>query len=249
MTAQPSTFQPAALPVADRALLDLVDRLHSGLFDEGGETLTYALPSESERERLASRDRQLSSILRAASDIPNGNSRIALAITAMFAGYLNAKASDAKAATAAYVKELGRYPAWAVERACMAVSSGSVSGLSPDFPPSAPRLAQVAQGYLDEHLQGKRKIQKVLSAKLVYQPSEGERERVHTGLVELADTLREKARFNDPDEVQRKARAAEQARQANERDIRAAREAANLPALESGKVLVSPSLLKTLESR
>ncbi|BEV44400.1 hypothetical protein [Afipia carboxidovorans] len=215
----------------------------NGVFEENGEIVSYRLPTADQRVQLEKRERQLSAILQPASSIRNGHHRLGLAITAMLAGFLNAKSADPKATTAAYVTELQRYPAWAVERACRAVGSGEVPGLSPDFPPSAARIAQIAQSHLDEHYAERTRIQTVLTAKLAYQPSQGERERIAEGFKEISDRLRQK---DDGEALRRKAEADQRSREASAADICRTREAAGLPPPAPGALPVSPSLLKTL---
>lgn len=217
--------------------------LNSVFEDRFGALVSHRIPTPDERSRLEARLRQLSAMLQPASMLRNGNHRLGVAITAMLAGFLNAKSADPKATMAAYVAELSRYPAWAVERACRAIGSGQVPDLSPDYPPSAPRIAQIAQSFLSEHYAERARIQAVLDAKQAYVASEEERERIAVGLKEVSERLRSK---DDAEALRRKAEADTRAREASADDVRRAREAAGLPPVAPGSVPVSPSLLKTL---
>lgn len=92
---------------------------------------------------------------------------IALAVADLMLGYLSTgrmSESEAKAATAVYVKALEDRPAWAVRRTCDAIARGDVEGVSLDFPPSAPRLRDCVNRMLEPLLVEHAKIREVLHA-------------------------------------------------------------------------------------
>ena len=66
------------------------------------------------------------------------------AIATMLAGFPSAQAAITEATAMAYLRAVDHCAVLAIEAACTAFLSGRVAGHNPDFPPTAPRLAALA---------------------------------------------------------------------------------------------------------
>lgn len=164
--------------------------------ERGGRLVLYTAPSAELRERMRQRSRNLT---RALQHVDRG--AMAVAIAGMLRSLSpNRKVSDdeAKKSIAQFVAIVEGLPTWAVQRACHALSSGKVDGVSLDFLPTTARLRQVAESYCtplwDEQVQ----LHKLLEAEVEERPPESERLRVGQGLRSLADALAANAAAMDP---------------------------------------------------
>lgn len=68
------------------------------------------------------------------------------AIATMLAGFPSAQAAIGEATAMAYLRAVEHCPMLAIEAACTAFLRGQVAGHNVDFPPTAPRLAALANG-------------------------------------------------------------------------------------------------------
>lgn len=122
------------------------------------------VPNPAERELLGVRLESLQRALQPAAYNDIDRKKIAASVLEMvgmnYASMINA---DRQKIAAAYVVELQDLPAWAVERACLAVRRGKVPDLNPDFPPSAPRLHQIAEAEMKAVRAEKEEISSVLA--------------------------------------------------------------------------------------
>jgi hypothetical protein len=66
-----------------------------------------------------------------------------------------------------YARDMVGTPLWAVTAATSDISSASVPGLNVDFPPTAPRLRSLVDGYVSTVHQEAREIKEVLGAQQV----------------------------------------------------------------------------------
>lgn len=66
------------------------------------------------------------------------------AIATLLAGFPSAQAAITEATAMAYLGAVDHCPLLAIEAACTAFLRGRVAGHNPDFPPTAPRLAALA---------------------------------------------------------------------------------------------------------
>jgi hypothetical protein len=123
---------PAAeCPPADQALQAMVRRLANGLEARG-----TACPATG-RELQVMTARAL--VLEAAL-IPGPVMRIRLAIGLMLGGWVTTTRARADALLNTYAEVCEPLPAWAVERGCLLLMRGQVSGVHPDFVPSSARV-------------------------------------------------------------------------------------------------------------
>jgi hypothetical protein len=66
------------------------------------------------------------------------------AIATLLAGFPSAQSAIGEATAMAYLRAVEHCPVLAIEAACTAFLRGQVAGHNPDFPPTAPRLAALA---------------------------------------------------------------------------------------------------------
>lgn len=137
-----------------------------------------AVPNETQRQQLEGRLAALRNTMRSAANTSDGNLKIGAAVAEMFAGFVSQRNIDTKSATATYVLELQHYPAWAVERACMAVRRGKVPSLYPAFPPTTAQLNQLCELELATVKTEAAKIKGVLELVSSQEPSPAELEKL-----------------------------------------------------------------------
>lgn len=114
--------------------------------------------------------------------------RIGGLLAHLFSGYANTASLSPSQMIAAYISKLSELPAWSIEETIHDVERGRVDGLSPDFPPSAARLFQIADAKVAEIKTEKQKIDTIISARVATEkpgPSQEERERVAVKFKEL----------------------------------------------------------------
>lgn len=99
--------------------------------------------------------------------------KIGLALSRLFQGYAHTGSlgAGAESSVAAYVAKLSELPAWAVEAAIADIDRGRVEGMSPDFPPSAARIFQLAEAKTADVRSEQRRIEIVLQARVNEEPS------------------------------------------------------------------------------
>ncbi|HWW46294.1 MAG TPA: hypothetical protein VNZ94_00445 [Xanthobacteraceae bacterium] len=166
MSNLPTTNSPLA---ADLIVADTLSRHHRKIQWAGNSpTIAHAVPA-ADRNALTGR----LTVLRKALMPMNAMSdrqRIGTALMKLLAGYTNtAGITNPKATITAYIAKLDELPAWAIEAAINDIERGRVEGLSPDFPPSAARIFQVAETKLADVVREKGMVEQVLSARVVEQ--------------------------------------------------------------------------------
>lgn len=97
---------------------------------------------------------------------------------------------EAQVMVRAYCDDLAGLPIWAVNAAARDITKGAVADLNPDFPPSAPRIRQVAQEHLDRPAAEMRDLKKVLNARIEPPEDPAMRERIKIGFQNLRNELR-----------------------------------------------------------
>jgi len=108
------------------------------------------IPEGMERTTLNNRLNDLYAMLLGMPGDRKNRARIAAAILDMLGGGYSALINlDKRKLATEYTIELEHLPAWAIERACLSARQGKIEGLSPDFPPTAPRLHQLVDAILD----------------------------------------------------------------------------------------------------
>lgn len=238
-----TSTSPQILP--DRDTADLIARFQNRLDREGHTWFLPALPTASERRQIETRRADVRRGLRPISMAHADKDRAALAITAMLTAWIHTGRADPKSTVAAYVMHLLDLPLFAIEKACQDVARGYVDGLSPDFPPSAPRLHQLAMEACEKLSTEALAIDRILVAELRVEISEDERARVSERFKELADRMR--VTTIQPEDQHRKAQAERRQKEAGDRAILAEYAALSMePIYASEGILVSPALLKVL---
>lgn len=153
--------------VRDRELSILVASFGNKVaLEKDGTWWLEQLPTTEQRRGIVERQSSINRTLQAASMSDADKTRIARAVAQALAGWVNAKSSNPEASVAGYVLHLQDLPAFAVEKACERVGRGQVEGLSPDFPPSAARLHQLAKEEIEALTTEAITIARVLRAKL-----------------------------------------------------------------------------------
>lgn len=238
-----TSTSPQILP--DRGTADLIARFQNRLDREGRSWFLPALPTADERRAIEARRGDVRRSLRPISMVHADKERAALAITAMLTAWIHTGRADPKSTVAAYVMHLADLPLFAIEKACGDVARGYVDGLSPDFPPAAPRLHQLAMDACEKLSGEAATIDRILNAELRVEISEDERARVSARFKELAERMR--VNTVEPEDQRRKAQIERRQKEAHERAILAEYAALGMEPVYAGDgIIVSPALLKVL---
>lgn len=201
--AQP--LQPIAYdPSADYTLR----RIFSGSHREGRRLLLINMPTQSEKHQLANRLRTIGKALKLwnTDDVVRAISRM----LSCFEQYLHETGSEVKGAAhkkiaAKWAMEMQGLPDWAVTRACDAIRAGTVADVSKDFPPSIPRVRDLAESYCAEYRAEQEKISDALQGQpFIEPPAPEERERIKGKFKTFAEAFRA--------DVEREGKAAEDGR-------------------------------------
>lgn len=163
---------PGTAPGADAAT-ELLQTFT--VWDEGRDVIAARLPSAAERRVLASRLETLDRGLRAFWDDAGDKRAVRDALVLFFNGYPSLRNADAPAMVTAYMVDLKSLPAYAVRQALDDIKHGRVrdvdhrSGreipLDPDWPPSSPRVYDVAVKIIRAPVGEQVKIRKLFAAK------------------------------------------------------------------------------------
>lgn len=214
----------------------------NGLERIAGDVVLRLEVTPADRDVMRRRLEKLNTALRSASMSMTERDRVATAVATMLTGWMNVSRQDPRETVAGYVVHLQDLPAFAVEQACHDAVRGHVDGLNPDFPPSAPRLHQLAEEACAAMRGEAAGIREVLSAKLERLPTEAERARIGAGFAEL------RAELTAPDEkisAEAKAESENRRAEANRRFFERDCAAAGVDPAQNA----SPSLIKALEAQ
>lgn len=190
LPAQNTTSISRPIEPIDRALSDAVASIINGVEMVRGQAIAQRLPSPALRQSIT---RRLEDVRRAL--LPLGRAtvekqRAAHAVVAMLRGWFNAKSDNPEAKVAGYITILQDLPCWVVERVCQDVATGRVEGLDKAYPPSAAQLHALCEEALERLRKEAADLVTVSGVKLVaHVPSEAERLRIGTRLVDLRDEL------------------------------------------------------------
>src|SRR5262245_47372714 len=166
----------------------VVDEVVSFWPNDGSKAVLRREMSFTERAILHDRQRIIHGLLRPLSS--EDRKVAARVIAAMFLGFPNMRQGDPQATVAAYVIAMSGFPLFAIVEACEDVSQRRVGDINPDFAPTAPRMCELATRHLVPLSGELLVIEKTIVAKVhekVISPEE--RERIKTGLRELADAM------------------------------------------------------------
>jgi hypothetical protein len=237
---QTTTSISGPIPPIERGLADLVASYRNRIETVNGQAvLRGGLPTaehtRSMRVRFDATGRALRPVRMNDQDKRTAGSAIASMLTA----WIYSGKGDPRDTIAGYITHLSDMPLFAIEDACRKVAKGYVDGLSPDFPPSAARLHQLAMDACAELKKEMADLHEVLTAKAHHEPTDEERSRIAIGFKRLAEDLIEN------DQSSRKSSREESAKQIDEANRRLfERECAVAGTPNS---FVSPSLLKILD--
>jgi hypothetical protein len=131
--------------------------------------LDTAIPSR-ERDALKSRLVECRRAMMPMNSISD-REKIGLALTKLLSGFAHTGSMIPQITIAAYVSKLAELPAWAVEAAIADIDRGRVEGMSPDFPPSAARIFQLAEAKMSDVRSEQRRIEVVLNARVADGPA------------------------------------------------------------------------------
>lgn len=156
----------------ERATTDLLDSFTRTLEYSGTERTLARLPLPAERERLHDRSVELARILRPANLAQAEQETAGRAVAQLFGQYTNMKDRLENAAGIADTM-VKKFPVWAIVQACADVydnkvydedrKTGARKYLSPDFPVTGIRLAQVAESHCGLLRDEQTKLLQVLS--------------------------------------------------------------------------------------
>lgn len=249
----PTPWQQPPTPIGYDPSADLtLRRILSGSHREGRRVLLINMPEPQEKAQLARRARAILRALRLwnTEEVVRAISRM----LSCFEQYLHETGDDGRAVAnkkiaAKWAAELQGVPSWAIERACDAIREGRAEGVSKDFPPSIPRVRDLAESYCAEYRMELDKIGDALRGEpFIEPPSAEERDRVSTKLRTFADALRAdveqqaQAERAPPDSAAMDAQRAEQAHRA----FLAEYKALGIEPIMAGGMIISPALLQSL---
>jgi len=213
---------------------------------DSGEVMLDRLPNADEKRFLKRRQDELARVLRPISYAETDKDKAARMIALMFGGFPSLKNADAEMMVANYMMHLQELPLFALERACTAINRHQVKGLDSDWPPTSPRIYEIADGYLRSVVEEKLRYDKVLTTtKLIPPPVDEKKAKVMAKkLTWLRDSI-------DDDGLIEKIKAEDGARRIAHSDeiIRRMWKGRGEEPVTSGGMLVSPSLLESLRAK
>lgn len=192
MTASRLTTTTASSPGIDLDLSRVLASVRRTMREGGLQTpLSLAL-----RTRLQQRAAVLDGS--AASAAPTQTKLEIAKLTTAFPSLRGTGAADAQAMVAQYATALQGLPLWAIREVCGEIVRGTVPGLNPDFPPTAPRVRQLVDERTTRSELEAKQIREVLEAPVVPKdnPEMAEKTRkvIGEGLRNLVEVMREKDR-------------------------------------------------------
>lgn len=171
----------------ERAITDLLESFVRRIQYDHADITLDRLPTEAERKQLQARQREVATLLRAAELASAEREKAIQAVSLLYAQYTNMRdpAETAEGIAITLAKEL---PLWAIVKACDDVYHGRIYDedkktgarkyLSPDFPVTGIRLAQVAGAYCAKLRDEKVNLGNVLSCNKVRPSLPDNRDRV-----------------------------------------------------------------------
>lgn len=113
----------------------------------GGKAYLPALPSKTERKQLQDFIGRQKVRHRPISESAAERDRAMKAVAGMFTGFTSLRNSNAAELCTAFLVVLSDLPLFAIEQACEDIARGRASSVDPDYPPTAPRMHQIADKY------------------------------------------------------------------------------------------------------
>lgn len=112
-----------------------------------------------------------------------------------------------------YAEDLADMPLWAIKAAARDISRGAVSDMSPDFPPSAPRVRQLADDHVEWCKKELRDLKVLLTADVEPPANPEVRARITLGFQKLQQSFGSKEYKPEPEAPAPQAPSADQLRQ------------------------------------
>lgn len=162
--------QPPPSLTADPATAHAAESLYRRVTWQGNVAVLDAPVPNRQREALKSRLVECRRALMPVNSISD-RAKIGLALSRLFQGYAHTGSASPESSIAAYVAKLEELPMWAVEAAIADLARGRVEGMSPDFPPSAARIFQLAEAKMGDVKTEQRRIEVVLNARVAEEPA------------------------------------------------------------------------------
>lgn len=173
-------------------------------------------PTDTDRRTLAGRQREIADAL-----IPADTDAVGLMITSLRSVMPSHDNSDPQQQVMMYRSALAKFPEWAIGQVCRAFLEGRAGG-STTFAPTPADIASRCQALITPHVEEAEQIARILTAEVRYDPTEEERQRVYDGLKALAARIG--LQDNDPEEVARRARVAQEMRERTDANRKAEQE-------------------------
>src|SRR5574343_722745 len=144
-TPQATTSISGPIQPIDRGLSDLVAAYRNRIETVRGQSVIRGLaPTVEHRNLMRARYDDTTRALRPARMNDQDKRKAGAAIASMLSAWMHMGRNNPAETVASYTAHLADMPLFAIEDACRKVAKGYVDGLSPDFPPSAARLHQLA---------------------------------------------------------------------------------------------------------
>jgi hypothetical protein len=228
----------------DKDMADLVGSFQ--IAEANGEPMLDRVPNREEKRFLVQRQDQLARVLRPISYADTDKDKAARMLALMFGGFPSLKNADAEGMVATYMLHLQELPLFALEKACNDINKNRVKGLDGDWPPTSPRVFEIAEKHLRSVVEEKIRYDKVLTIKkLIPPPVDEKKAKVMaeklTGLRDSIDDDGLLEQIKEQDGVRRVAHSNE--------IIRRMWKGQGEEPLQSGGMLISPSLLESLKGK
>lgn len=188
-THQTTTSISGPIPPIERGLADLVASYRNRIEIVHGQAVLRGGMSAEHKRSMQVRFDETSRALRPVRMSDQDKRTAGAAIASMLTAWIYSGKGDSRETIAGYVTHLSDLPLFAIEDACRKVAKGYVDGLSPDFPPSAARLHQLAMEACAALKKEMAEIHEVLTAKAHVEPTEAERDRIALGFQKLSEEL------------------------------------------------------------
>lgn len=177
-------------PKPDAEVRGIIDNLVCFWPDDGSPLELRRELADTERGKLQLRARDLHSAMRPINSATEDKRRLAQALAAMFLGFPSMRNSDNQATVSAYIMAMEGFPLFAGLAACDDIMKRRVPDLDPDFPPTAPRMCDIAAKHTNPAVGERLMIERTLAGKTrEMRLSPEERDRVGRGLRQVADAM------------------------------------------------------------
>jgi hypothetical protein len=161
-----------ALPglVADLEGADVVSRHASKINTEFGKDTLPELPGKADRTAIERRISALQTKLRPVSMAVAEQDRVIAELGAVWLGYPSMRNADVAAMSTAYLLDLQDLPLFAILAACEDIRRRRIKNLDPDWPPTSPRIHDIAARHVEPIAVAVLQAKRVLAVRDVRRP-------------------------------------------------------------------------------